>query len=68
MFSVSTASCDAALGEENVPPDEQRDDNGRIAMNLTQNFWLGKRPDDYSLLPINTCFAAASSFSPAFPG
>jgi hypothetical protein len=32
-------------------------------MNLTQGFWLGKRSGDYSLLPINTCFAAASSFS-----
>jgi hypothetical protein len=32
-------------------------------MNLTQGFWLGKRPDDYSLLPINICFAAAIFFS-----
>jgi hypothetical protein len=32
-------------------------------MNLSQGFWPGKCPDDYSWLPINTCFAAASSFS-----
>jgi cob(I)alamin adenosyltransferase len=34
-----------------------------LAVNLTQSFWLVKHPDDYSLLPINTCFAAASSLS-----